>query len=191
MVATFNVMLDFGGSDNSPGTSTNTDALGPPNIRFKRADNATIDTNNPCIVPTSGTSYSRWKQIYLKCTGAPNTQCDNFKIYTDGAGFGTGITVNVADANPVHNSGATTGYDVSDTDDQAMASGGHTDVTTVTDLFTYTSGSPRTVTCGETGSKIDATNETTNYLVLQMETISTASPGDLTNETISYQYDEI
>lgn len=184
-------MLDFGGSDNSPGTSTNTDALGPPNIRFKRADNATIDTNNPCIVPTSGTSYSRWKQIYLKCTGAPNTQCDNFKIYTDGAGFGTGITVNVADANPVHNSGATTGYDVSDTDDQAMASGGHTDVTTVTDLFTYTSGSPRTVTCGETGSKIDATNETTNYLVLQMETISTASPGDLTNETISYQYDEI
>lgn len=190
MAATFNVMLDTGGSDGSPGASTNTDALGPPNIRFKRADNATIDTSNPCLVPTSGTSYSRWKQIYLKCTGAPNTQVDNVKIYTDGAGFGTGIAVKVGNETPTHNSGATTGYYVSDTDDEAMASG-HGGLTGVTDFFTFTSGSPKSVSISESGSIINATNETTNYVVLQMETTSSASPGNLSDETITWQYDEI
>jgi len=190
MVATFNVMLDTGGSDNSPGASTSIDALGPPNLRFKRADNATIDSNNPCIVPAAGTSYSRWKSLYLKCTGAPSVQVDNVKLYTDGGGFGTGITVKVGDQFPVHNSGATTGYDVADTDDQAMA-GGHTDISTSTDVFTYTSGSPLSLTISESGNIINATNETTNYFVLQMETTSSASPGDLANETFTLQYDEI
>lgn len=190
MVAVVEVYLDTGGTDNSPGTSTSTDALGPPNIRFKRADNATIDTANPCLVPAAGTSYSRWKEIYLKCTTAPNTQIDNVKIYTDGAGFGTGITVKVGDQTAVKNSGASTGYDVADTDDQALA-GGHTDITTTTDFFTFTSGSPKSCTISEAGSIINATNETTDYVILQMETISTASPGNLADETITWQYDEI
>lgn len=188
MAATFNVMLDTGGTDNNPGTSTNTDALGPPNIRFKQADNPTIDSNNPIPIPAAGTEYSRWKQIYLKCTTAPSTQVDNVKIYTDGGGFGTGITVKVGDELPVHNSGATTGYDVSDANEVIT---NHTDITAATDFFTYTSGSPKSVTISEAGSIIDAIGETTNYVVLSMEVTSTASPGNLADETFTWQYDEI
>ena len=190
MAATFNVMVDFGGSDGSPGTSTNTDALGPPNLRFKRADNATIDTSNPCIVPTSGTSYSRWKSIYLKCTGAPSTQVDNVKIYTDGGGFGTGIAVKVGLQFPTKNSGSSSGYEVAGTDDEELVAG-HGGITTSASLFDYTSGSALSVSISESGSIINATNETTNYVLLQMETISTASPGNLTDETITWSYDEI
>ncbi len=191
MVAAFNTMLDTGGTDNSPGTSTNVDSLGPPCIRFKRADNPTIDSVAPCTIPASGTSYSRWKQIYLKCvTTAPSVQVDNVRLYTDAGGFGTGIAVKIGDQYPVHNSAATTGYDVADTDDQAMATG-HTDITTSSDFFGKTVGAPATITISEAGSVIDALNETTNYAVLQMEVISTATPGDLGNETITWKYDEI
>lgn len=190
MAAVFSVFFDWGGSDNSPGTSTNVDSLGPPCIRFKQADDATIDAVAPIPIPAAGTNYSRWKQVFMKCTTAPSTQVDNVKFYTDGAGFGTGITLNIADACPLHSSTVTTGYDVADVN-TTMASGGHTDVTTVTDAFTYTSGSPKTVSISESGSIINAINETTNYIVLQMAVGTTASPGNLTDETLTFQYDEI
>ena len=189
MTATFNVYLDTGGTDNNPGASDSIDALGPPNLRFKQADNSTIDTNDPMPIPTAGTEYSRWKQIYLQCTVAPNTQVDNVKFYTDGGGFGTGITVKAGDQFPVHNSGATTGYDVSDANEIIT---NHTDISSATDAFTYNSGAPLSgPSISESGSVIDAVGETTDYLVLSMEVDSTASPGDLANETFYLQYDEI
>lgn len=189
MAAVFSVYLDTGGTDNSPGTSTDIDALGPPALRFKQADNPTIDSNDPIPITASTTEYSRWKQIYLKCDTAPDTQVDNFKFFTDGGGFRTGITVNVADEFPVHNSGATTGYDVSDTN-EVMTN--HTDITGVTDAFTRTTGSPLSgPTISEAGSIINAIGETTNYLVLQMNVVDTASSGNLANETFNFRYDEI
>ena len=45
MVATMSVYYDFGGTNDNPGTEQDIDALGPPRLRFKDADNATIDTN--------------------------------------------------------------------------------------------------------------------------------------------------
>ncbi len=189
MVAVFDVYYDFGGTDNSPGTQQDTDGLGPPNIRFKQADDATIDANSPMPIPAAGTEYSRWKQIYLKCATAPDTQVDNIRFFTDGGGFGTGITVNVGDEFPVKNSGADTGYDVSDAN-AVMTT--HTDITGSTDAFGHTSGSPLSgPSISEAGNIINAQNETTNYLVLQMEVINTASPGDLANETFTFRYDEI
>jgi len=197
MVATVHVFFDFGGSDNSPGTAQDVDALGPPNLRFKTADDATIDTNNPVPIVSATTKYSFWKQIYLKITGGTLTQIDNVKLYTDGTGFGTGITTYVGDQNPVHNSGATTGYDVAtgttgDTGDR-MDSGAnkHADLTTRTDIFTYTSASPRTITITESGYIMNAIGETTDYVVVQLETADTATAGDLANETWTYRYDEI
>ena len=187
-------MFDFGGTDGSPGTSQNVDSLGPPNIRFKTADDANIDTNNPIPVPTSGTKYSYWKHIYLKCTGAPSSQCDNFKFYTDGSGFGTGITLKVGDEMPTKNSGSSSGYEVAtgtegDTGDEMVAN--HSGITSSTDAFTYTSASPKSVSVSESGNIIDAVGETTNYLVFQLEVDSTASPGNLADETLTFQYDEI
>ena len=90
MAAVMDVYFDFGGSDTSPGTEQDTDALGPPRMRFKTADDATIDLNNPIPIPPSGTKYSYWKQIYLYCGTQPATQVDNIKFYTDGGGFGAG-----------------------------------------------------------------------------------------------------
>ncbi len=188
MTAAFNVMLDTGGTDNNPANEDSIDALGPPRLRFKQADNKTINTSNPMVVPAAGTEYSRWKQIYLKCTTQPDTQVNNVKFYTDGGNFGTGITVKVGDGTQVKNSGASTGYDVSDADEVIT---NHTDVAAATDVFTYTSGSSRVVSISEAGSIINAAGETTDYLVLSMEVINTASPGDLANETWTWQYDEI
>ena len=193
MVATFNVFYDFGGTDNTPGTEQNVDSLGPPNIRFKTADDATINMLNPIPIPSSGTNYSYWKQIYLKCDTAPDTQVDNIKFFSDGTGFGTGITTNIGNEMPVKNSGADTGYDVATgtegTTGDIMTD--HADITGVTDVFVYTEASPKSITISESGDIIDATGETTNYIVMQIAVTSSASPGDLPNETMTFQYDEI
>ena len=191
MVATMVVMFDFGGTDGNPGTQQDTSSLGPPNIRFKDGDDATINLTNALVIPPSGTTYSRWKHIYLKCTGAPDTQIDNVRFYTDGGGFGTGITLKVGDQFPTKNSGSSAGYEVADTSAQELVAS-HGGITSSTDAFTFTSGSPLSgPTISEAGSIINAINETTNYLLLQMEVINTASPGNLADETLTFVYDEI
>lgn len=190
MTATVSIYLDTGGANNAPGAETDTDALGPPTIKFKRADNPTIDTNDPMVRPAAGTKYSRWKQIYLYCDVAPDNQIDNVKLYSDGGGFGAGITVKVGTDFPVKNSGSDAGYEVSDTDDEEMVAG-HADVTASADLFGYTVGAPLSVSISEAGNIINLAGETSNYIVLQMEVTSAAALGDLANETISLQYDEM
>ena len=69
--------------------------------------------------------------------------------------------------------------------------GAHADLSAKTDAFTFTSGSPRAVTISEAGSLINASGESTNYLVFQMNVASTAGPGNLADETWTFQYDEI
>lgn len=194
MVAVFDIYFDFGGSNGAPGTEEDTDVLGPPNVRFKTADDATIDTNNPIPIPGSGTKYSYWKSIYMYCGTAPGTKVDNVKFYTDGGGFGTGITVKVGTQMPVKTNTSNTGYvkatgTPGDTGNEMVAS--HSGISSSVDAFSYTSASPKSVTISETSSQIDAIGETTNYLVFQMEVISTASPGDLDNETWTFKYDEV
>jgi hypothetical protein len=67
----------------------------------------------------------------------------------------------------------------------------HTNISTKTDAFTFTSGSPKAISISEAGAVIDATGESTDYLVSQMDVTTTASPGDLADETWTFQYDEI
>jgi len=195
MVAAFSVYFDFGGSDGTPGTEQDVDALGPPTLRFKTNDNATIDSNDPVPIPAAGTNYSYWKQVYLYCDTAPDTQVDNVKFYTDGSDFGTGITLNVGDEFPTKNNASDAGYEVATgtsgtTGDEVTAN--HAGVTGVTDAFTFTSGSPLSgPTISEDGSIINAIGETTNYLVFQLAVTSTATPGNKSNETLTFQYDEI
>jgi hypothetical protein len=195
MVAVFSVYFDTTGTDTAPGASTDVDALGPPTLRFKTNDNTTIDSVDPVPIPSSGTNYSYWKQIYLYCDTAPDTQVDNVKFYTDGGGFGTGITLNVGDEFPTHTNASDAGYEVATgtsgtTGDEVTAA--HASVTGVTDAFTFTSGSPLSgPSISEDSSVINAIGETTNYLVLQLAVISTATPGNKTDETLTFQYDEI
>lgn len=194
MVAVMDVYYDFGGTDGSPATEQDTDALGPPRMRFKTADDATIDTNNPIPIPSSGTKYSYWKQIYLYCGTAPSTKVDNIRLWSDGGGFGTGIVVKAGDEFPVKTNALNTGYEVAtgtpgDTGTEMVAA--HAGLTGSTDMFSFTDGAGLAVSINEAGSIIDAIGETSNYVVLQMEVADTASPGDLADETLTFQYDEV
>lgn len=189
MVATIDVYTDFGGAVNAPGTKQDTDPLGPPNARFKDADNNTIDLLNPLTIPAAGNFRSRWKHFYMRVAVGPDTQIDNVKIYTDGTGFGTGITVFAGNETPTNTSASDAGYDVSDVSNEALTN--HDSITAETDFFTFTSGSPKTVSISEAGGVLNAVGEETDYVVLQMQVANTASPGDLADETITYEYDEI
>ncbi|HEY6020157.1 MAG TPA: hypothetical protein VIY48_09725, partial [Candidatus Paceibacterota bacterium] len=64
-------------------------------IRYKHADNATVDAVNPMVKPTGGAfDRSYIKSLRLYCTTANSATASNVKAYTDGAsGFGTGITL--------------------------------------------------------------------------------------------------
>lgn len=191
MVATIEVFISTGGTNGSPGAEVTTEGLGPPNVRFKRADDSTIDSVNVMTIPAAGTNYSRWKTLFGKCTVAPNTQVDNFRFHTDGTSFGTGIACRIGLQFPNKNSGSTSGYEVADVVDEELVVG-HGGITSDNDAFTYTSGAPLTgPTISEAGSIINATNETTNYILLQLNTINTAAPGNLADETFTLLYDEI
>jgi hypothetical protein len=171
MAANLDIYLDTGGANGNAATNTDTDGLCPPRIRFKRADDPTIDTNNPMTIPAAGTNYSRWKQIYLKCIGtAPTTKVDNIRFYTDAGCFGAGITVKVGTDFPTNNTGAPeSGYEVADTEDEEMVAS-HGGIAGSADAFGYTSGAPLSgPSISEGSNQIDAIGEMTNYLVLQME----------------------
>ena len=195
MVATLLIYVDFGGSDGTPGTNQDTTALGPPNIRLKTADDATIDAINPIPIPASSTNNSFWKSCYVRCSVAPDTQINNLKLYTDGAGFGTGITTYIGDQFPTRNSGSTAAYKkavgtVGTSGTEIVA--GYTGISSKTDFFTFTSGSPLTgPSISEAGNIITTIGHTSNYFVLQATVGTTASPGNKIDETITLVYDEI
>ena len=60
-------------------------------IRFKKADDATVDLNNPLVVPTSLTEYSYQKWLRMYVSGGTYTQISNLRLYSDGSsGYGSG-----------------------------------------------------------------------------------------------------
>lgn len=145
-------------------------------IRFKDADNATVDANNPLVIPTSSSIYSYTKKLRAYMEAPPNTQVDNLRWYTDGTNsFGTGITVTAK------NLGTTWGANY-----KTLMSGG-------SDLFGYTSGSPLNGDATDTGPFVPADDNSYigDLIELQMAIASTASPGTLTAETLTFAYDEI
>ena len=138
-------------------------------IRFKNADNSTVDSNNPMVVPGSGSDWSFQKWLRLNFTGT-FTQVSNLKFYTDGAsGFGTGVNLwaqAVATyATPAEET-ASTGY---------------------TDAFTYTSGAPLSLGAGP----YTTTGDQGSYVKAALEVASTATQGALTAETVTFAWDEI
>ena len=195
MVATLGCRLDTIGSNGNPGLTTDIDILGSPNLRYKTNDNPTIDSLDTVPIPTSSVNNSYWKSVFILCEIAPDTQVDNFKIFTDGAGYGIGITLNVGDQFPTHNSGSTAGYEVAtgtvgqSGNDLAT---NHTGISSVSDLFTFTIGFSLTgPTISETLGVIDAVSETSDYILTQAVVGTTATPGAKVAETITFQYDEI
>lgn len=139
-------------------------------IRFKNADNATVDTSNPMVKPGAGTDYSFEKWLRLNVTGGTYTEITNIKAYCDGSvSFGTGVTVYAK---------AVASYA---TPAEATGTAGYTDIST------YTSGSPLSLGAGPYTS----TGEKGDHLVMMMAVGTTASGGLTPTETLTVGWDEI
>ena len=139
-------------------------------IRFKNADNSTVDTSNPMVKPVAGTDYSFEKWLRFNVSGGSYTEISNIKAYSDGAnGMGTGVSLYAkavtAFATPAEATSAT-GY---------------------TNFFTYTSGSPLTLGAGPYTS----TGEKADHLVMMMAIDNTVSGGITPTETLTIAWDEI
>ena len=153
MAAEMHIYFDYGGSDTAPGSEFSVEGAGPPTLRFKTADDPLIDTANPILIPSAGTKYSYWKQIYLLCADPDDNIIDNVKFYSDAAiGFGTGVTLMVGDETPTKNSQVSAGYEVATgtpgtTGDEMVAA--HASLTGSTDAASLTVGSPLTVSISE------------------------------------------
>lgn len=145
-------------------------------VRFKDADDATVDASNPLVIPADGSIYSYTKKLRAYMEDPPNTNVSNLRWYTDGAnGFGTGITVTCK------NIGTTFGSQYK----TAMEGGA--------DLFGKTSGSPLDGDGTDTGPFVPGDDDSYigDIIELQMAVASTASSGTLSAETLTLAYDEI
>jgi len=139
-------------------------------VRFKNADNATVDTANPMVIPPSGTDYSFEKWLRFNVTSGTYTEITNIELYTDGSnGLGTGVGVlakTVSSYATPAEATSTTGY---------------------TNIFTYTSGSPLDMGAGP----FTSTGDKGAYAVLIMTVADTATAGVTSSETVTWAWDEI
>jgi len=150
------------------GSTAATQSAAVTGIDFISADNATNTLANRQANPiTVGSrSYEKWLKLYLDT--APSNGVTNFQVWGDGAVM-TSTTLNF------------TGNYIT----------GVTPVNTTSSIanaaFTsYTSSAKAT---WDTTS-YSATGSVTRYAVFQLAVDSTANPGNWTQETISYSYDE-
>jgi len=145
-------------------------------VRFKDADNATVDASNPLVIPAASSIYSYTKKLRPYMEAPPNTNISNMRWYADGSNtFGTGISVSAK------NLGTTWGANY-----KTAMSGG-------SDLFGYTSGAPLDGDGTDTGPFLPAKDNSYigDLIELQMAVASTASSGTLSAESLVLAYDEI
>lgn len=139
-------------------------------IRFKTADNATVDLNNPIVKPVSGTNYSFEKWLRMNVAGGSYSQITNVKWYSDGAnGLGTGIAL----------------YAKAAASFATPALG--TSVAGYTNFFSYTSGAPLSLGAGPYTS----TGEKGDHIVMLLTVADTATGGLTPSETGTLSWDEI
>ena len=189
-LAVMQIWRDQAGSNDAPGSSL---AVESGNLRFKAADNNVQDSNNPLTIPGAGNYHSRWKHIYLKCTTLNDLDyINNVKFYCDGTiGWDANVTLYVGTNTPEKNSGSSAGYEVANVDDEDMVTS-HAHVSGQADIETYYDGdNALAVSISEGSSQIDALNETSDYVVLQVDVAAGASPGAQSAETLTFQYDEV
>lgn len=153
-------------------------------IRFKKADNATVDLNNPLVVPTSLTEYSYEKWLRLYISAGSFTQVSNLRCYTDGSsGYGTGIKLWV-----LPQSTYATPAIPSTSNDPPQRS-----AVSFVNAFAYTSGSPLDLDALNPGP-FDSTGVPKaigDYAVFVMEVETGATQGVKTAESLVFSWDEI
>jgi hypothetical protein len=147
-------------------------------VRFKVADNSTVDANNPMVKPTAGSnrSYQKYLRLHIGGTG-PTGQITNPNFYTDGTNnFGTGISMYVKTTNP--GSYATPAVP---SDDSAG-----------TDAFTYSSSAKKAINVANADPYTGTNTDIADFVVLWMTLATTVSApqNPTSSETITFSYDE-
>jgi hypothetical protein len=150
------------------GSAAGTQSAAQTGIDMESADNATNTLANrqanPILAGTN--SYEKWLKLFVDT--APANAVTNFQVWGDGA-TETSTTLNF------------TGNYITGVTPVATAS------TVANAAFnTYTSGNKATWDA----SSYTATNSTTRYAVFQLVIDSTHGPGNFTQETVNYSWDE-
>ena len=140
-------------------------------VRFKNADNATVDLVNPMVKPVAGLDWSFEKWLLAEVTGGSYTQITNLVAYSDGTGSNwPGVTVMAAArdayATPVEATAPESDY---------------------VDLFDYTSAAPLSLGAGP----FTGTGDKGKHLVMALAVGTSAVGGVLTGETLTFSWDEI
>ena len=141
-------------------------------VRFKSADETTVNTANRLQIPAADTNYSYTKQLRAYFNSAPSIDIQDIRAYSDGSNdFGTGIGVQ---------------YDVSG----LFAPNIDTDIAG-TDFFTKTSVASIDMDAVNTGPHT-GTGYKGDFLRIQMTVHHDASPGSLAAlaEPLTVAYDE-
>ena len=178
MVATVQIREKNGvgetGTDKTSGT-----------VRFKNADNATVDANDKLVVPPSGQEYSFRKALRLYIAGGTFTEVANPQAYLDGAnGFGTGVKLWYALTGTYTQPTVPT-----ESNDPPQFPG----ATPMADAFGLTSGSPGDMDAVNAGpfNSTGLPKDVGDYLNLVMEVETTATQGLTPSETLTFSYDEV
>ena len=150
------------------GSAAGTESAVVTGVDLESADNATNSLANRQANPINVGSQSYEKWLKLKIDTAPANGVTNFKIWGDGAVM-TSTTL------------FWTGQKITGTTPVATVS-----TIANTNFNNFTSGNKGT---WDTNS-YSATNATTQYTLFQLAVDATAGPGNWTQETVSYSYDE-
>ena len=165
----------------STGSPTKTD-ITSINTRANAEDaHSTAGTTNSVLIPAAGSNYSFWVATRLSVDAITSGTVNNIKWYTDGSNnFGTGVTAIGNTATSYVQATGTTG-----TTGTQLTTGNYSTVTTPVDPFTFTSGSPKSVS-GTTST----TGDVGDFFVYQIVVGTTAASGASAQETFTWQYDD-
>ncbi len=172
----------------APGTRTDKTS---GTLRFKNADNATVDLNDPLVKPTSNTEYSLPKWLRLIASGE-YTQISNIRFYSDGSNnLGTGRKLWIGSAASYVQPSA-----VTETNDPPQIDLGGSPLEVLADFFSFTSAAPLDGDWSNAGpftplSPNADEQEIGDFAVLVYEAETTVSAGLGTAETFTAAYDEI
>jgi len=162
-------------------------------VKFKSADNAVVDNNNPLIRPNAGVyrSYEKWLRCYIEDLG-DSESISNIEVFTTGTP-NTGVSVWVSTFGSYCNAEGNGGADPN-----SPRAGGRSSANAMpqpkTNLFLATSENPISLGAGPfDANQNDGNIEGTgigNYLALQMEVLPSATIGSTRSYQVIVRYDE-
>jgi hypothetical protein len=161
-------------------------------VRFKNADNATVDLVNPLVVPTANTEYSYQKYLRLRDNGDNYTQITDIRAYSDGTGYEHG-SPETAKLWYATSAGYAAPEVPTETVDPPQYPNSGSPTAAMENLFDAVSGSPIDLDTHfpgpyTPGSPLEFIGD---FLVLVAEIEVGAAQGLLTAETLTWAWDEI